>query len=104
MELLPIPVAVTVIALTSSSLPRTAYKEAGRQAEKSARLEAEARCAAALEALRRAGHPEGAPLTLPMPRQLPKSVTDRAREGVTAARSLVASVCTILEGQPKLPV
>lgn len=69
------------------------------QAEKSARMEAEARCAAALEALRRAGHPQSMPLLPPAPRQLPGSVIDRAREGITAACSLVASVSGILEGR-----
>lgn len=72
------------------------------QAEKSARLEAEARCAAALEALRRGGHPHSMPLPPPAPRQLPGSVIDRAREGITAACSLVASVSSVFEGQPEL--
>ena len=74
-----------------------------RQAERSARLEAEARCAAALEALRRAGHPHSQPPGLPTPMQLPRSATDRATESITAARSLVASVCNILDGQPEPP-
>ena len=78
--------------------------EVDLQAEKSARLEAEARCAAALETLRRAGHPHSMPLLPPAHRQLPEDVIERAREGITAACSLVASVSSVLEGQPELPM
>ena len=78
------------------------------QAEKSARVEAEARCAAALEALRHVGSSRSKLSASAAPRQLPQaqavSIIDRAREGITAARSLVASVCTILEGQLVAPI
>ena len=99
-----IPVKLSPISPSRSvSFLECLHCEIDWQAEKSARLEAAARCAAAMEALRRVGHPHSMPLLPPPPRQLPESVIDRARDGITAACSLVASVSSVLEGQPALP-
>lgn len=71
------------------------------QAEKSARVEAETRCAAALEALRQVGgHPSLAAPCAADSARLPDGVIRRARESITAACGLMAFFCTILEGKP----
>ena len=69
------------------------------QAEKSARMEAEARCAAALEALRQAGGPNSRAASQVAGSALPVKLAEKAQESIAEARGLVASMCTLLEGK-----
>ena len=63
-------------------------------------MEAEARCAAALAALRQArGQPDRA-VVQAAGRGVPKGALEMAREGLSAARDLATSLCTILDGKP----
>ena len=63
-------------------------------------MEAEARCAAALAALRQARGQPGKADAQAADREVPKGALEMAREGLTAARGLAASLCTILDGEP----
>jgi hypothetical protein len=62
-------------------------------------MEAEARCAAALEALRQAGGPDSRAASRVAESALPVGFAEKARESIAEARSLVASMCTLLEGK-----
>ena len=63
-------------------------------------MEAEARCAAALAALRQAQGLPGRAGTQAPQRGAPHGALEMAREGLTAARDLATSLCTILDGKP----
>ncbi|CAK0787001.1 hypothetical protein CVIRNUC_010217 [Coccomyxa viridis] len=67
------------------------------QAEKSARMEAEARCAAALAALRQARGLPGRAGAQAAEKGAPQGALEMARDGLTAARDLATSLCTILD-------
>ncbi len=69
------------------------------QAEKSARMEAEARCAAALEALRQTGGRDGRAAYQLKGSAVPVEFAKKARESITEASGLVASMCTLFEGK-----
>lgn len=62
-------------------------------------MEAEARCAAALEALRQAGGPNSRAASQVAGSALSVGLAEKARESIAEARSLVASMCTLLEGK-----
>lgn len=62
-------------------------------------MEAEARCAAALEALRQAGGPNSRAASQVAGSALPVKFAENMRESIAEARGLVASMCTLLEGK-----
>ena len=63
-------------------------------------MEAEARCAAALAALRQARGLPGRADAQAVEKGAPQGALEMAREGLTAARDLATSLCTILDGEP----
>ena len=63
-------------------------------------MEAEARRAAALAALRQARGLPGRAGAQAAEKGAPQGALEMARDGLTAARDLATSLCTILDGEP----